>query len=245
MNTTSISVATITWARDEAEARLIVDALSSLAAARMPIAIADGGSPPDVVDVLAGLPDVSMVPCRERGLIHQVQASVSAAADRDRPFILYTESDKHEFFNESLAAFLSAASDTDDVGVVLACRTESAFATFPPLQRFCETTINVLTGETTGVVADYSYGPFLMRRELAARLGAVPARIGWGWRHYIFATAAQLGYRIAAIPGDHMCPEHQRQEDAAERVHRLRQLSQNVDGLVLASAGANSDASRG
>lgn len=177
-----------------------------------------------------------MVPPRERGLVHQVQTSVRAAAEWARPFILYTESDKLQFFQRSLAAFLNSAPDGEDVGIVLACRTEVAFATFPPLQRFCENTINVLTGEATSVIADYSYGPFLMRRALAERLEAVPARLGWGWRHYIFATAAQLGFRIVTVPGDHLCPENQRQEDAGERIHRLRQLSQNVDGLVLAGS---------
>jgi hypothetical protein len=236
MITSSISVATITLARDDGEARLIVEALSSLTAAGMPVAISDGGSPPAVVAALAAMPGTVMVAPTERGLVHQVQASVRAAADWQRPFILYTESDKQRFFEESLDAFVTDAPEDEDVGIVLAGRTEAAFATFPPLQRFCENTINVLTGEATGVVADYSYGPFLMRRELAERLAAVPARIGWGWRHYIFAAAVQLGWRIAAIPGDYPCPENQRQEDAGERIHRLRQLSQNVEGLVLASS---------
>ena len=234
MDTASISVATVTWARDDGEARLIADALSALAAIGMPLAISDGGSPPPVVAALAALPGAEMVLARQRGLVPQVQASIAAAADRARPFILYTESDKQHFFEQSLAAFLSAAPNGTDVGVVLASRTEAAFDTFPPLQRFCESTINVLTGQSTGVVADYSYGPFLMRRELAEQLSAVPAPVGWGWRHYIFATAARLGLRIVAVAGDHPCPPDQRQEDAAERLHRLRQLSQNVDGLVLA-----------
>ena len=68
-------------------------------------------------------------------------------------------------------------------------------------------------------------------------LDGLPARIGWGWRHYIFAAAAQLGFRIVAIAGDYPCPVDQRQEDVGERTHRMRQLSQNVDGLVLASTG--------
>ena len=236
MKTTNISVATVTWARDDDEAKVIVGGLRSLAGTGMPLAISDGGSAPAVTAALAALPGAVMVPPRERGLVHQVQAAVAAAAEWARPFIIYTESDKQRFMEGSVASFVSSAPADDDVGVVLASRTEAALATFPPLQRFCETTINVLTGETAGVVADYSYGPFLMRRELAERLDAVPARIGWGWRHYIFATAAQLGLRIVGIDGDHRCPEHQREEDAGERLHRLRQLSQNVDGLVLATS---------
>ena len=237
MRPASISIATITWARDENEASLILDAVTTLAGAGMPVAISDGGSPPEVVSALAAIPRVSIVPPRERGLVHQVRASVTAAAAQARPFILYTESDKRQFFEQSLAAFLSAAPEDEKVGIVLASRTEAAFATFPSLQRFCETTINVLTGETTGVVADYSYGPFLMRRDVAERLDGLSARIGWGWRHYIFAAAAQLGFRIVAIAGDYPCPVDQRQEDVGERTHRMRQLSQNVDGLVLASTG--------
>ena len=236
-----VAVATITWARDAAEERLIVDAMTRLGSLRMPLAISDGGSPAHVVEALSRIDGAVMAAPAERGLVPQVKASLQAAAATGRPFLLYTESDKQQFFDQALEGFIARAPGGDDVGVVVACRSAETFATFPALQRFTESTINVLTSDATGVPADYSYGPFLMRRDLAEQLAHVPSSIGWGWRHYLFATAARLGLRVIIEVGDYPCPEDQRGEDTPERIHRMRQLSQNVEGLVLAwSVGARS-----
>jgi hypothetical protein len=229
-----VAVATITWARDVEEERLILDGLTRLGSMGMPVAISDGGSPARVLDALSRIDGTVMAPPAERGLVPQVKASLQAAAATGRPFLLYTESDKEQFFDQSLEGFISRAPVGNDVGVVVAARSAGSFGTFPALQRFAESTINVLTSDATGVPADYSYGPFLMRGEVAARLADVPASIGWGWRHYLFATAARLGLRVIIDVGDYPCPENQRHEDTPERIHRMRQLSQNVEGLVLA-----------
>ena len=52
-----------------------------------------------------------------------------------RPFVLYTEPDKEMFFAEHLRDFVDRASGRDG-GVVLAARSESSFASFPPVQRY-------------------------------------------------------------------------------------------------------------
>jgi hypothetical protein len=123
----------------------------------------------------------------------------------------------------------------DDLGagIAVASRGAAAFATFPAMQQRTEASINTLTGEAIGVAGDYSYGPFLLHRSLARCLGPVTAEIGWGWRHYLFAVAHRRGYRVVTIEGDYRCPGAQRREDEGERVHRLRQLAQNVQGLIL------------
>ena len=90
-----------------------------------------------------------------------------------------------------------------------------------------------MTGDFVGQPGDYSYGPFLLNPRLAPYLNAVPGDIGWGWRHYLFALAARLGLRIAHIVDDLPCPDDQRVDDPAERGHRLKQLTQNVSGLLL------------
>lgn len=120
-------------------------------------------------------------------------------------------------------------------------RSDASFATFPATQRDAESTINRLTADTTGAPGDYSYGPFVMRRELVPLLSRVPAEIGWGWRHYIFAMASRQGYRVSHVVGDYRCPADQRADDGGQRVHRLRQLAQNVQGLVLALAQPSGD----
>ncbi len=83
-----------------------------------------------------------------------------------------------------------------------------------------------------GVAADYFYGPFLLARDLAAIVDLADERLGWGWRPFVFGAARRMDYAIVPIEGDYECPPDQRDEDAGERLHRLRQLSQTVDGLV-------------
>ena len=64
--------------------------------------------------------------------------------------------------------------------------------------------------------------------------GSRPSRpTRWGWRHFVFATAARAGYKIRHVVGDYPCPPDQREENDAERLHRLRQLQQNIQGLLL------------
>ena len=41
-------------------------------------------------------------------------------------------------------------------------------------------------------------------------------------------------FRIVLVPGDFECPLNQREEDQAERLHRVRQLEQNCRGLAAA-----------
>jgi hypothetical protein len=59
---------------------------------------------------------------------------------------------------------------------------------------------------------------------------------GWGWRPFVFALAARMGLGVTLLEGDYLCPPDQRGEDAGERLHRIRQLQQNVRGLILAQS---------
>ncbi len=132
--------------------------------------------------------------------------------------------------------FIRSAPDDDRVGVVLASRTEQSYGTYPPMQRYTEGVINHLCAELIGARGDYSYGPFLMNRALLPAIENLDRSLGWGWRHYAFVTAHRHGLRVVHIAGDYPCPPDQREEDDAERVHRMRQLSQNVLGLITGSA---------
>ena len=49
----------------------------------------------------------------------------------------------------------------------------------------------------------------------------------------MFAAAARAGYRIGHVVGDYPCPPDQREENDVERLHRVRQLQQNIHGLLL------------
>lgn len=237
MHRQDVVVATMTLAKDGGDERVLLDALQRLALDRWRVVVADGGSREPFVQAIASLPAFAVVAPRAPGLVGQVKGSIAAACALDTPFILYSEPDKFEFFDEHVADFVAAAPDAADVGVVLAARSPESFDTFPPLQRETEGTFNRLCAEIVGESTDYLYGPFLMRRELAASVDAAPDDIGWGWRPFVFAAARRRGYRIVSIAGDYPCPPEQRSEDHAERIHRIRQLRQNLDGVLRSEAG--------
>jgi hypothetical protein len=195
--------------------------------------VADRGSSPRFTAFLAAFPRFLVTVPEEHSLVAQVQASLRAAAATGAAFILYTESDKELFFRGGLEELIRQSSRDAAVGAVLASRSSSSFATFPPLQRFTERTINELCARVVGVPGDYSYGPFLLNRALVSRVEGIAPDVGWGWRHFVFGLAARLGYRVEHIVGSYPCPEDQQHEDERERIHRLRQLSQNIEGLVM------------
>jgi hypothetical protein len=229
-----IVFATMTLARTASEADLLVRALAALSTFGQPIVVADGGSEPQFIDRIAGVPHCQLRTPASGGLVSQIRSALEGALAAGRPIICYTEPDKLEFFKSGLAAFLAAIDADRSFGVALAARMPAAFATFPRFQQYAERAINDLVGDVTGVAGDYSYGPFAMDPEVARLVTALDADVGWGWRHYASVAAHHLGRTVALHPGDHVCPPDQRDDDAAERLHRLRQLEQNSRGLLLA-----------
>ena len=232
MNGERVGVATITWARTDAEETLLRRSLERLAALGMPVAIGDAGTRPSFSAFLERLPGVTVSVPAARGLVPQVQASLAIASAFDKAFTLYVESDKELFFAGPITDFLRRAPDGPDVGAVIASRSDRSLATFPPMQRYTEGVINHLCAERLGADGDYSYGPFLIARRLLPEVSALDPTLGWGWRHAAFATTARSGLRVALATGDYCCPPDQRVEDEAERVHRMRQLSENIRGLL-------------
>ena len=232
MHVGNVAVATISLVRSPAEEKLLRQSLETLATVALPIAIADAGASQTFTNFLAGLRDCSVTVPDEGGLVNQVKASFELASRAGTKFILYTEPDKGLFFADGLQHFLRVAVERIDAGVVLAARSADSFRTFPAMQQYTETVINHLCGDAIGTRGDYSYGPFLMNRALLPSVAQVDARVGWGWRHFIFRTAHRRGYRVEHIEGDFYCAPEQRTEDELERRHRVRQLSQNLAGLI-------------
>jgi hypothetical protein len=234
MDLDQIVVATITRARDAHEERLIGRTLAALAALGLPVVASDGGSSEAFRQVVLQSPGVILAPPDHPGLTGQVKASVRRARESGRAWVLYLESDKERFVRESLRDFIESAGRHADAGVVLASRSDRAFGTFPAFQRRTESAFNAVASEVIGIRGDYLYGPFLMRQSLAARVDSVAADIGWGWRPFIFARARLRADGVRLVDGDYACPPEQAHEDHAERLHRVRQLAQNVEGLARA-----------
>jgi len=232
MHAGDVAVTTITWARSPSEGIVLRRSLERLAALGFPVAVADAGTDTAFSTFAGALPRFTVVIPKERGLVSQVRASLALAATFDRPFILYTEPDKERFFEQQLAEFIRRAPGGRGTGVVVATRSDEALSTFPTMQRYTEGVINHLAGDVLGVAGDYSYGPFLIARDLVPPLLGLDSDLGWGWRHAAFASAIARGRQIHHVTGDYVCPPDQREESDVERVHRLRQLSENVRGLI-------------
>lgn len=233
LDTNQLSVATITWARDEEEETLLRSALSQLALLQVAIFVTDGGSGESFVEFLHSLPNFTVVKPTGKGLWNQVKSSLDAAFNAGTTHVLYTEPDKLEFFKNRLSNFVTLANDK--MGIVLASRTDEAFASFPEFQQTTETSINFCCAEVTQKPYDYTYGPFIMHRKLIRFFKELPADIDWGWRPFAFCIAHKLGYDLQEIQDNNFCPEDQRQDTPKERIYRMKQLYQNIEGVVLST----------
>ncbi len=231
---TSLIAAMPTWARDVAEAELILSAVKALAGTGIPIIAADGGSPEPFLRELRQLSDVQVLPYRPDGprLIGQVKTALGAAHASAAEWTLYTESDKRWFFEHRTPAMLEQA--IGGGGMIIAARSPESFRTFPEGQQLPETLMNRLCAETWGQDGDYMYGPLLIHRALLPFVERLAEDVGWGWRPYLMAICHRLGVPLRLWEVDLPCPPEQRGEnDLQHRVYRLRQLSQNVSGLAL------------
>jgi hypothetical protein len=238
LNLDQAAVATMTLARTPAEQGEMEQALEQLAQTGLPVFAADGGSPKPFLDFLDARGFTVLRPA-ENGLVPQIKLSIQAAArESKRPFILYTEPDKGEFFSRFLVPFLESLPDEGWPGCALAARSQQGLATFPAMQQQVETVINQLAEDLLGARGDYAYGPFLFDSRFAPELDSIPPEFGWGWRFYLFARIARAGGLIRFSEMGVSCPVSQRNEnDLAARMYRMKQLKQNIDGLLAALAG--------
>jgi hypothetical protein len=232
MNSADVAVATLTWARSREESLGLARSLLALTERGLPVVVANREGEPSLPHMLRSLSEVAVVAPQTPGLVGQIKASVGAAAAIGTRFVLYTEPDKELFFATRLSDFIERAPDDADVGVVLAARSRSAFDSFPAAQRQAEAIINTLTSEATGVTGDYSYGPFLMARSVVDDVMRLSDHVGWGWRPATFLAACRRRLTLRHITGDYRCPEDQTIERPTDRSYRLRQLSENIQGLI-------------
>ena len=236
MNKKDISIATITWARDEGEEELLRESLSHLARLDIPVYITDGGSTASFLEFLQSFPHFVLLKANGSGVWAQARNSLQVASQSGVPFIFYTEPDKLDFFRNSLPTLINEVAVDENMGVIVASRSDIGFATFPAFQQMTETTINSCCAEIIGKPVDYTYGPFLLNSQLVPYLQLVQEDIGWGWRPYVFGIAKRVGYKVEAYIDDFFCPPAQQPDDTAERIYRMRQLAQNIQGIVLSTS---------
>lgn len=233
MKKPEFAVATISLVRNSKEEQVLCRALEALSALQIPVFLTDGGSADSFLSFVNSLPQVRVFSAK--GLWSQAKKSLKEAGRSGVEYILYTEPDKESFFREHLLRFLAEVKTTEQTGVVLAARSATAFASFPSFQQMTENTINQCCREVIGLDIDYCYGPFVFRSRLVAALDFLPENCGWGWRPALFATAHRQGLLVDSWSGDFFCPPAQREDDETERRYRMKQLTQNIEGLLLAA----------
>jgi len=231
MNKNELSIATITLARNEAEEELLRESLQMLARLQIPVYITDGGSSARFIQFLHSFSNFTVL--HAKGLWPQAKTSITSAA-KETEFVLYMEPDKQDFFSTYLSKMLQHKWD-ESTGVILASRSEKGFSTFPVFQQMTENTINQCCKEIIGKNIDYCYGPFLFNSRLMSFMDSIKDDCGWGWRPYLFTIAHRINLIIRSYQDDFSCPPDQRIDNEAERIYRMKQLTQNLNGLIEAS----------
>jgi hypothetical protein len=222
MNPREITIATMSWDRTAQEAQLLRAAMRCLAQINLPVVVTDGGSGQPFVEYLRRFRHFTGLEANRPGVLAQIKWSLQGALQLGSCYILYTESDKQLFFEHGLGEFLARAPSAKRVGVVVASRSATTFATYPVSQQYTETIINQLVGQVIGQHGDFSYGPMLIHRALIPSMEFFTEDIGWGWRQYILGIAHRLGYSIVQWTRALPCPLDQRADTPTELVHRMR-----------------------
>jgi len=226
-----VSVATISWARNEQEEQVLKTSLRHLAVSGLPVYIADGGSSPRFLQFLNSFSNFTVL--HAKGLWPQAKASITSAA-KETEVVLYTEPDKLDFFSMYLSKMVQQKWNKS-TGVIIASRSTKGFSTFPIFQQLTEHTINQCCKEIIGKNIDYCYGPFLFNSRLMSFMNSIKDDCGWGWRPYLFTIAHRLSFDIQSYQEDFSCPIDQRIDNEEERIYRMKQLTQNLNGLIEAS----------
>jgi hypothetical protein len=232
MKSNDLFIATISWARNYEEEKVLRTSLKYLASLKIPVCITDGGSSNQFIEFLHSIPN--FIVRQAKGLWPQSKLSIASAIESGAKYIFYTEPDKLYFFSNHLKQMLDVI-DVEKAGVILASRTLKGFSSFPLFQQMTETAINNCCKEVIKKGMDYCYGPFLFNSDLVPYLNVLDDDIGWGWRTFLFAVAHRLGFKVKNFEGDFTCPPDQKQDDEQERIYRMKQLTQNINGLVQAA----------
>ena len=227
----SAAIVTMTLARSPEDEALLTESLMAAASLGYPLAIADRSGRPEFLARLARLPRCTVAVASGSGLVGQVQTAFSVAASFNTEFLFYTEPDKAAFFRDGANRLLRAVEHTPHAGLILASRSAESFQTFPPMQRYTEGIVNHLCGDLAHP-GDYCYGPFVLHRRLLPHIQSIPAGLGWGWRLSTFRAALRQSLPLIHAVDDLPCPPDQCEENDDDRAHRLRQLSQNLLGLI-------------
>jgi hypothetical protein len=165
-------------------------------------------------------------------MVARVRSSYRRAVKQGADVCLYSEPDKTYFFRSGLDRMVAIA-EQNPQSLVIATRSDAAFATLPLGQRQLETKANQIGHDFLGPRVDYFFGPFAIPRTAVERyLDAFPDTIGWGWRTYLMGRCILAGMPVVGMDGTFDAPDWNREEDdPASRLYRLKQFVESVEGI--------------
>jgi hypothetical protein len=127
MKANGLIVATISWARNEGEEKVLRTSLQQLAELDIRVCITDGGSTGSFLEFLHSIPH--FIVRRAQGLWPQARLSITTAMENGAKYIFYTEPDKLQFFSNHLKQMFNAI-EIEETGVVVASRSPKVFQAF-------------------------------------------------------------------------------------------------------------------
>lgn len=193
-----IVIATVSWARNEKEKKLILDTLSELDKLGLPIILTDqADSRFPLIKEAKKLKNVQIF--REKTLYSKVKRSFTKASEIGDS-IFYTESDKLSFVKSHARDFINQYLTNRNV-VLLSARSNETFQKLPRYQKAMEHFLAITFGSLTNKpwVMDISYGPRIFSTSLVKYLKFVKEDIGFGWQAYLLTIATRLGIPIRII----------------------------------------------
>lgn len=225
-----IVIATISWARNKKEAKIILKTLVELNKLGLPVVLTDDSqSKFPLFDKAKKLKNFRVF--KASGLDAKVKKSFSEAS-RLGQFIFYTESDKLEFIRDSAQLFLDTFLKNPK-GIWLAARLPMNFKRLPvyqeEMERFLGDSFSALTNVPN---EDISYGPRIFPSSLVKYLLAVQSPIQWGWQAYLLIISHRLHLPIRIIKLNTVSPvDVQKNRDLI--LFRMEQVIDSLRGFQL------------
>lgn len=226
-----IAITTVSWIRTEAEAGIVLPALTALSRLGVPVVVVDAGSPPQHQKTIRSLPHVIFSEKKD-GLTSQIIASQQTAA-RYADFLLYLQSDKLDFALHNAPKMIEIYRALPKKGVLVPVRSQASLNTYPSYQREQEQFINDFMSDYIGIRTDYYAGPKIYPASLVQYLDRMQGDIGWGIEAFLYVIAKRTSLPFDFIPVQIKAPQDIDDTETTNR-YRLRITAWQIEGYLQA-----------
>ena len=227
-----VVIATISWARNKKEEKIVLKALQELNKLGLPIVLTDESrSKFPIFNKARRLKNFRVF--RANGLDAKVRKSLFEASHIGQ-FIFYTESDKLNFIRNHMRLFLNKFFKRP-AGIWLPARLPMNFDKLPHYQKAMEYFLGDSFGALAGIEReDISYGPRIFPASLIKYLIAIKSKIGWGWQTYLLIIGQRLRLPIKIVKFNVYSPIDVQQNKELV-LFRIEQAIDELRGLQLGS----------